>query len=232
VLPENDLFIVRGEDGEEYGPVDLEELRGWVQENRAGLGTEVRRDGESMPWQQWQFFPELVALLAEAQASGSVSTESTTSVAPMRRRALAFVLDLVLSWILALPLFYMVKGLFGIADQDLENQLVHILMNQDAPVPQAMLNYFAMNNLVSYVTVALYFAGFHAAYGRTPGKKLMHLRVVDTAGEKPGLVRAFVRALILIFSMSLLFLPLAYAFFSPQRRALHDLVAGTAVIET
>ena len=62
--PPPPAFIVRGDDGEEYGPVDLAELREWVRENRAGLGTVVRPDRPDASWQPWQNYPELVALLA------------------------------------------------------------------------------------------------------------------------------------------------------------------------
>jgi uncharacterized RDD family membrane protein YckC len=44
-------------------------------------------------------------------------------------------------------------------------------------------------------------------------------------------MKSFLRALVLIFSMSLFFIPFAYAFFNPQRRALHDFIAGTYVVE-
>ena len=69
MLPENRLFWIRGDDDKEYGPVNLEELREWVRENRAGLGTFVRTDQPDAPWQHWQQYPELVALLAEVQAA-------------------------------------------------------------------------------------------------------------------------------------------------------------------
>ena len=69
MLPENPTFFVRGEDGVEYGPVDLAELREWVAENRAGIGTEVKRDEPGSIWEPWQNFPELVALLAEVNVT-------------------------------------------------------------------------------------------------------------------------------------------------------------------
>src|SRR5271156_5698487 len=94
--PPPPAFIVRGDDGEEYGPVDLAELREWVRENRAGLGTVVRSDRPDASWQPWQNYPELVALLAEAHAGGPPPVPGTLVVAPLLRRAGAFALDLVL----------------------------------------------------------------------------------------------------------------------------------------
>src|SRR5277367_5676801 len=100
MLPENRSFMVRGDDGQEYGPVDLQELREWVQENRAGLGTDVRLDEPDADWQPWQAYPELIALLAEAHATGGDPAQPTMIIAPIWRRVIAFGLDLILISIL------------------------------------------------------------------------------------------------------------------------------------
>src|SRR5258708_23712119 len=96
MLPENKSFMVRGDDGLEYGPVDLDELREWVRENRAGLGTDVRLDETGTSWHPWQSYPELVALLAEARATAPVPGMPGLVIAPMGRRIVAFALDLFL----------------------------------------------------------------------------------------------------------------------------------------
>ncbi|HEX4140365.1 MAG TPA: hypothetical protein VHY09_08465, partial [Candidatus Methylacidiphilales bacterium] len=96
--------MIRGDDGVEYGPVELEELREWVQENRAGIGTEVRRDEPGARWLPWQNFPELVALLAEVSATTPVPGQPGMALAPLGRRMLAFALDLILSYILFVPI--------------------------------------------------------------------------------------------------------------------------------
>ncbi len=87
-------------------------------------------------------------------------------------------------------------------------------------------------SVISDVILACYFAGFHAAHGQTPGKALMHLRVVDQAGKKLPPIRALLRALVVIVSMGLLFVPFLYVFLNPQRRAFHDLVVDSYVIES
>ena len=228
MLPENHSFFIRGEDGQEYGPVDLDELRDWVQENRAGLGTEVRLDEPGAPWHPWQDYPELVALLAEVHVTSPVPGQPGLVIAPLGRRTLAFAMDLVFIWILVVPIFLTMVLVF------LPDWFVHYVVASSQPPfspPDLPLDAKVIVNLISDFIVALYFAGFNAAHGQTPAKALLRLRVVDQAGQKPGLVKAFLRALALIFSMSLFFLPLTYAFFNPQRRALHDFIAGTYVVE-
>src|SRR5476651_1741553 len=105
MLPENHSFWIRGDDGQEYGPVDLDELRDWVRENRAGLGTEVRLDelNADAPWHPWQNYPELVALLAEAQATSPVPGQPGLVIAPIWRRAVAWMMDIMLLAILLNP---------------------------------------------------------------------------------------------------------------------------------
>jgi uncharacterized RDD family membrane protein YckC len=228
MLPENHSFLIRGDDGQEYGPVDLGELRDWVRENRAGLGTEVRLDEPGAPWNPWQSHPELVALLAEAHATGPVPDQSGLVIAPMGRRMVAFALDLILVMIPVLIICYTLALTF-MPDwfvQAVVSGYQHPFSTPDLP--------FGVNvavELISDFVLMLYFIGFHAAHGQTPAKALLRLRVVDQSGQKPGLVKSFLRALILIFSMKILFLPIAYAFFNPQRRALHDFVASTCVVK-
>jgi len=228
MLPENHSFLVRGDDGQEYGPVDLDELRSWVRENRAGLGTEVRLDEPGEPWQPWQNYPELIALLAEAHATSPVPGQPSLVIAPLGRRMIAFILDLVLISILVTPIF-LTMALVFLPDWFVQ----YVVASYQTPfnLPDLPLHGKVIADLISDFVLVLYFTGFHAIHGKTPAKALLRLRVVDQSGRKTGLVKAFLRALTLIFSMSLLFLPLAYAFFNPQRRTLHDVVADTYVVE-
>jgi uncharacterized RDD family membrane protein YckC len=238
MLPENPSFLIRGEDGHEYGPVDLDELRDWVQENRAGLGTEVRRDEPNAPWQPWQDYPELVALLAEAHVTSPVPGLPGLIIAPVWRRVVAFALDLVLVVIPILIVCYTVVLIFfpDWVVRDVVSFNQYVLDTESGnqhpfspPNPPPYASVIA--ELISNFILALYFTGFHSAHGQTPAKSLLRLRVVDQSGHKPGVTKSCLRALALIFSMNLFFLPIAYAFFNPQRRALHDFIAGTYVVE-
>jgi uncharacterized RDD family membrane protein YckC len=228
MLPENKSFMVRGDDGQEYGPVELNELRAWVEENRAGLGTEVRLDEPGAAWHPWQNYPELVALLAVAEATGAAPGVAGLAVAPIWRRGLAFALDLFL---IGLPTLIVCTTLAIVYAPDWYVQAV--VSGTEHPFSPLALPVDAniVVNLISDVILALYFTGFHAAHGKTPAKALFRLRVVDQSGNNPTVLKAFLRAFVLIVSMSLLFLPFAYAFMNPQRRTLHDMVADTCVVE-
>ena len=85
--------------------------------------------------------------------------------------------------------------------------------------------------IVAYAVWAfIYFAYSWAASGRTAGMALFGVRVVRDDGTDASARRAVVRALAL--PLSFLFLGLGFTgiLLGDQRRALHDVIAGTAVI--
>lgn len=229
MLPENRDFWVRGDDDQEYGPVGLEELREWVQENRAGLGTSVRRDEPNAAWYPWQHYPELVALLAEARVTSPVPGLPGMAIASLGKRMLACVLDLILCSILATPMLYVVMATIKVPNW--EEQFMAALTNPQSPPSPELLHYIMISNLLTYVVLLAYMAGFHAAHGQTPAKALLRLRVVDENGQKPSLAKTFIRGVAFVLSFYLYGIPFLYAFFNPQRRTFHDFIAGTYVVE-
>ena len=234
-MPDNHAFFVRGDDGEEYGPADLAELREWVGENRIGLGTEVRLDTPGELWRVWQYYPELVALLAEVRVTGAIPGLAGLVPAPFGRRILAGVADLILSFILILPPLFVCFLLLPPDFMAQSSQYWQAVLNGQIltdPPPQPPLGFEMAIDGLRFGSLVLYYAGFHALHGRTPAKSVLHLRVVDLEGRKPAPMKAFIRALVYAISiMPLWGLPLLYVFLNPQRRTLHDIVAGTYVVE-
>jgi uncharacterized RDD family membrane protein YckC len=81
--------------------------------------------------------------------------------------------------------------------------------------------------LVGILIFALYHVVQWAAWGRTPGKYLLGIKVVASDGSKPELGRALVRMLGYFFSFFGGFLLIA---FDPRRQGLHDKLAETYVV--
>lgn len=80
--------------------------------------------------------------------------------------------------------------------------------------------------------LGLSYAGwFTGTTGQTPGKMLVGLRVVETAGRPPGYPRAFLRAALGALGSALLGLGMLPLFFDPARRALHDRLLRTRVVK-
>jgi uncharacterized RDD family membrane protein YckC len=76
----------------------------------------------------------------------------------------------------------------------------------------------------------LYFFIFHALGGRTPGKRLCGLRVIDGYGRAPSVGRALGRTAAYGASALLLALGFLWIGFDREKRGLHDWLADTYVI--
>jgi len=89
-----------------------------------------------------------------------------------------------------------------------------------------------LTTFTGVVIVALYFIYFHGMFGQTPGKRLLHLKVIRTDGSPLGFTKAAER----FFGYILSFLPLYVGFlliaFNRKKQGLHDLIARTYVIKT
>jgi uncharacterized RDD family membrane protein YckC len=76
----------------------------------------------------------------------------------------------------------------------------------------------------------VYYAGSTAATGKTLGKAILGILVVDSAGQRVGAKTAALRTLVFPISFLLFGIGLILGLFRPDRRELHDLIAKTAVI--
>jgi len=79
-------------------------------------------------------------------------------------------------------------------------------------------------------TMTVYFVGFWAVTGQTPGMRLMHVRVVARDGRPPSLARGLVRLVGLILSIIPLFAGFLPVLVDDRRRSLADMLAGTVVL--
>jgi len=89
------------------------------------------------------------------------------------------------------------------------------------------------NIVVAIIFVAwefLYFGYSWAASGRTLGMAVLGVRVVRADGELINPWRGYLRALVFPLSFLLLGLGFLGILVQRERRALHDLIAGTAVV--
>jgi len=63
------MYKIIGGDGNEYGPVDLVQIRQWIQDGRANAQTKVQPEGTT-EWQTLGDIPELAELLGQAPTGG------------------------------------------------------------------------------------------------------------------------------------------------------------------
>jgi uncharacterized RDD family membrane protein YckC len=78
----------------------------------------------------------------------------------------------------------------------------------------------------------LYFTFFTHRGGQTPGKMLVRVRVVTRQNDEVTLLRALGRSAGYFLSSAFFGIGFMLAAFHPEKRALHDLLAGTRVIRT
>jgi uncharacterized RDD family membrane protein YckC len=90
----------------------------------------------------------------------------------------------------------------------------------------------AIGGVVYVLWVIGYFVGFWSVTGETPGDRFMRIRVVAVGGERIKLRRALLRCVCLLLSALALFIPVLLILFDKRRRALHDVLARTVVVES
>jgi len=151
-------------------------------------------------------------------------------MAPARfgRRYIAFLLDIIFLEILGV---FATVPLVNETDQDLVKILIRwSVMGKISPEGAWLV---ALYCLVLGLLWSMYFVGFTAACGQTPGKKIMGIHVVDENGTSVDWSSASVRFFI-GYSVSLLPLGLGFywALVDKNNQTWHDKIAGTLVIES
>lgn len=234
-------YKIIGGDGREYGPITLNDIRDWIDDERVALDTRVWSSEDALwlpagerPELKWNFEAQLVARpvpppLVSAPGptnAAAVAYDLTIAVrAPLVLRVAAIGCDYVL-FTVALSLL---TSPWSAQINEL-NQTAFKNLGSPAPDPKLvgdMLRYLATAVLpASYV----YYAAVPAIFGCTPGKFIARLVIVPVDGGRLGWGRATVRwmgSIACAFTFGFGFLPI---FFTPRRQGLHDLIAGTCVI--
>ena len=221
-------YKIIGSDGREYAAASLDELRAWIEEGRVGAGTWVWH-GEEQRWQPASAWPELKWDLPSAPPVMPPPPEAPALVnAEFPIRVAAFLVDL---FILA-ALFSLVTLPWADTYRELQEAALResVKAAKDHPDLTVVLRFYAVFFATFLPLRLAYFVGFHGALGATPGKLLFGLRVVRLDGEPLSFARALGRFFAEMVSLSAMGVGYLVASLHPERRALHDLVAGTRVI--
>jgi uncharacterized RDD family membrane protein YckC len=141
-------------------------------------------------------------------------------LASFSRRAVAFVLDLIIGWLLFIALFVVVilisRTLGARVEPPSDDAVVHLNFYE---------NWYTVLWWVLYFGLATYFGN-----GRTLGKRLLGIRVVSLVHGRLGLWHSIERAL--GYGASTLELGFGFIqyFVHPNRRTVHDRIAETIVV--
>jgi uncharacterized RDD family membrane protein YckC len=104
--------------------------------------------------------------------------------------------------------------------------LIYLFLFQ---IPQEMLQDSLLINIPGLVLDACYQVYFLSQFGGTPGKMFLGLKVVTPEGDGLTVFHAFGRYIAFWLSALTLGIGFLIVLFDPQRRALHDHLAGTRV---
>lgn len=141
------------------------------------------------------------------------------------RRSIAYLIDEAILYFISLILFLI--GLLALGLK--EDMIAHVLTSPD-DLTRGMgipgLLYIA----ASLVAGMTYFTWFHGIAGRTPGKMLLGLRVIQASGEPmtPGV--AFLRWVGYLISGLLFCLGFLWVAIDRRKQGWHDKIAATVVI--
>ena len=90
------------------------------------------------------------------------------------------------------------------------------------------------DSLFLYILAAytLYHWIFVAIYGKTIGKMIVKIKVIDAQTfDKPTFLKAFIRSVVRNFDEMFFYLGMLYAFADRFNRAIHDIIGNSIVIE-
>ena len=174
-------------------------------------------------------FPEGVAFCpacgqpAGVGAPGIVAAQRPVHFAGFWLRFVAYVIDIVVIWIVAIPIYLLLGAAFGLS------------MSSIARDPNGMLLGSSLGSLVLFEGCAilglwLYFAIMESsAWQGTVGKKILGLRVTDLGGNRISFGRATGRFFGKLLSNLTFAIGYIMAGFTAKKQALHDMIAGCLV---
>jgi uncharacterized RDD family membrane protein YckC len=140
------------------------------------------------------------------------------------RRLFAYCIDKIILYLLSLILFLIGILALGLGGVSIER------IAMTGVFPRGMGLFMIVYIFTAIITGMVYFIWFHGAGGRTPGKMLFGLRVIQVSGEKMTFGVAFLRCVGYIISGLFFCLGFVWIAFDGRKQGWHDKIAATLVI--
>jgi uncharacterized RDD family membrane protein YckC len=147
--------------------------------------------------------------------------EAVVRYAGFLRRVTAFLIDGVVLFAFGVPLA--AAGYYGI-------RAGMLFLGRPTPVEvdEALLTLLIV---AWFIMATVYFTLLHRAFGQTIGKSFLGIAVRTIGLDDVGLLRALIRTLGYAVSSTFLGFGFVLAAITPRRRAWHDFLAGTCVVQ-
>ncbi len=235
------MFTILGSDGKQYGPVPADKVQAWMRDGRANLQTKAQRQGEA-EWRTLGEFAEFSATPPPPPVEADRPTPAATfaeaaapGLADRFVRLGAVILDNVIAISCAAPGLLVLGMSFlravlvvsrGGEPDFSEIEVFHLVLGL------ILLGVGGLGLLIVQVWLL-------ATRGQTIGKKLLKIRIVREPGHAAAgfvhawLLRNFVTGFIRAVPwIGFVFTLVDVCFiFRDDRRCLHDLIAGTKVVQ-
>jgi uncharacterized RDD family membrane protein YckC len=216
-------YKIIGGDGVEYGPATLDELKSWIRDGRVAGMTPVWR-ADAAAWapagRYSELAEELEHLHAVAEAAGPRPCGFWARLAAYLIDAMVLCVILQLVW---MPLAGRQHWILPAWPKELTEATLQQFMQACEALTNRMLPYF-------YPIFFLYHVLLNGRFGATIGKMALGAYIVQLDGSPIGYGRAALRWLAARLSDFLFFAGYLVIALRPDKRALHDLLAGTKVI--
>jgi len=208
-------YKIIGADGAEYGPVPLDELKNWVLDGRVAGPTHVWRNDLSR-WSPASGYTELQPELEKVAEELGQSKPGEARAIGFWPRVGAYLIDLMV-----------LQGIFlaiwGPAPA---------LPSTPSGLPDFEAIYRQLGPLLTYrILIQMgYTVLLVGQFGGTLGKLAIGARIVSVDGTRVGFARAFFRWAATILTQLTVGIGFLLVALRPDKRALHDLLAGTKVV--
>jgi uncharacterized RDD family membrane protein YckC len=219
-------YKIIGGDGAEYGPAPLAELKSWIQDGRVAAMTKVWRSDLSF-WSPADRYTELLEDLARQRASLAAAADRALRPAGFWMRLVARGIDQVLLTFLflavwtpiATPRHWEIPQFPSVlTDASFRQYLQECGNLGDKVIP------------ILFPMVLVYEVLLNGRFGATVGKMVIGAKITALDGSPVGYNRALLRSLAARLSDFLFFTGYLLIALRPDKRALHDLLAGTKVV--
>jgi uncharacterized RDD family membrane protein YckC len=220
-------YKIIGGDGHEYGPVTLEEIRQWCEDGRVAPGTLVWLSED----RRWLPAGARDELKWDLQSPAAPPVLPPPPVAEELQpagfwvRSAAYVVDAMMMVFLVSIVTYPWQAEFAAIGNAALAQL-----KSATPDMAVIFRFWKASLLVDLPVSFVYFVGFNTLRGATPGKQMLGLRILNADGSRLTFGRAFLRHCGEWISRFTLGAGFLLVLFTPQKQALHDLLAHTRVV--
>jgi uncharacterized RDD family membrane protein YckC len=218
-------YKIIGGDDVEYGPTSLSELKAWIKDGRVAAMTKVWRSDLSI-WSPADRYTELLDDLARLNAAAAVAADRALPRAGFWARLAAYLIDLLVLSFLFLAIWMPIAGAHHWPMPELPqtwtdasvqhfNQQLHVWQRQALPI--------------FYPIFLIYDVLLNGRFGATFGKMAIGAKITLLDGSPIGYRRALLRWVAARLS-DILFFGYILIGLRRDKRALHDLLAGTKVV--